>query len=112
MKEILLKWIEKPLNNGFCIREESHLFNFSVKLGEFMEHLLRKEIMDKYLDNPKDETIISVLEEKIRESVEDSFPGYETNSEYQYMLFNVLKRFKQTDLIKYHDNNGKYSKYF
>lgn len=92
-KEILLQWIDTTLKSSYYLTQnnfEEHLGDIEEPFVKLLEYKFRKQILEAYLENPQEETILSVLS--------DIQSGYSTDSYSQpeiRALNRVLSRFNQ-----------------
>lgn len=88
-KEILMEWINKPLSNSTIITPNNYLTylgDCDLCLKHIVEFVLRKELLEKYLEDPSDETIENFFEEKRSNYKEYGYSGVEQR------VFNIVAR--------------------
>lgn len=92
-KEILLKWIDTPLQSSIHINHEdyiAYLGDIEEPFVRLIEYKIRKQLLESYLEKPCEETIDNVLQD-IRE---DYKTNYTTKAERR-AINKVLARFKK-----------------
>lgn len=73
-KEILLKWIDVILTPSFYINQDNYityLGDIQEPFTKIIEYKIRKQILEKYLEKPSEETIDEALEELRLDFMED-----------------------------------------
>lgn len=92
-KEILLDWIDTFLIGNIFLNQnnfEKYLGNTEEIFILLTEYKIRKLIVEAYLDNPKEETIINVLSDIQSDYKSGGYSGAEKKA-----LNRVLLRFNQ-----------------
>lgn len=92
-KEILLQWIDTTLKSSYHINQDN-LLGFLGDIEEpfvkLLEYKIRKQILEAYLENPKEEIIFSVLSYIQSGYLSDGYSNVEKRA-----LNRVLLRFNQ-----------------
>ena len=99
MKEILLEWVNKHLSASITINQnnyQSFLGDTDMVLKSVVEFALRNELLEKYLEQPSDETIVDYFKEKVSYYKEYGYSGVE-----QRVFNNIVRLFNCTDNLLY-----------
>ena len=92
-KEILLQWIDTTIESNYYINQDnllSFLGDIEKPFVNLLEYKIRKQILEAYLENPKEETIFSVLSDIKSDYLLDGYSSVEFKA-----LNRVLSKFNQ-----------------
>lgn len=92
-KKILLQWIDTTLKSSYYINQDNlqgFLGDIEEPFVKLLEYKIRKQIIEAYLENPKEETIINVLLNIQSDYKSEGCSGVEIRA-----LNSVLLRFNQ-----------------
>lgn len=92
-KKILLEWIDVNLKSSYHINQDnllSFLGDIQEPFVKLLEYKIRKQILEAYLENPKEETILNVLSDIQSDYKSDGYSQPEIRA-----LNRILLRFNQ-----------------
>lgn len=92
-KEILLKWIDTPLQSSVYINQENlvaYLGDIEEPFVRLIEYSIRKQLIEHYLEKPCEETIDSVLQDIRKDYVNNGYTNVDRRA-----INKVLARFNK-----------------